>query len=551
MSLPITPSLWLAAAAPLAAVVVLLVGLRWKASSSASVGYVLAVIFALTLFQASLGIVALQSIKGVWDALLIAYIIAPALLLYEVSDEAGVFGTIRHGIEAITPNDLLHVLAFGWVLPSFLQAITGYGAPIAVAAPLLVAIGMKPVWAVAIPIIGHAWGKTFGTLAVAWEALTRVTDVPDPTLALVTTCIMLAVADLLAGVSIAWLYGRWQGIREAWPAVLIIAALHGIGQLIVALIAPNLAMVVPTALALVALFILAQSIYSEPSHVEHSPIMTAGASADISAGYEGRVTSHAQPMPFWLAFSPYLLLTALIMLVELVPFIGEPLASIRFGLPFPPLETGYGVVTAATEAYSEISVLTHPGTLMLVSAVVAFGFFRSGGYIPAGRFDTIGIDTIKTSIPTVMAVMVFVPLALVLEGSGMIVELATGVAQVASAPVYALLSPLIGAVGGFVTGSNLSANILFGPLQSQAAAALELNPAIVLAAQTAGAAIGASIVISAVLLGLGAVGAHGETGNTIRRMLPYVAITLLAIALIALAGTLILPVSGDASAAGR
>ena len=132
----------------------------------------------------------------------------------------------------------------------------------------------------------------------------------------------------------------------------------------------------------------------------------------------------------------------------------------------------------------------------------------------------------------------------------MVLELAAGLAQVASAPMYALLSPLIGAFGGFLTGSNLSANILFGPLQERAATALALNPAIILAAQTAGAAIGSSIAISAVLLGLGAVGASGETANTIRKMMPYVACTLLAIALMTLAGALMFPPIGDANVTG-
>ena len=549
MDLPITLSFWLAAAAPLAAVLVLLIGRGWKASSAAAVGYFVAAILALTLFQASLGNVALQSVKGVWDALVIAYIIAPALLLYEISDEAGAFGAIRRGIEAITPNDLLHVLAFGWVFPSFLQGITGFGAPIAVAAPLLVALGVKPVWAVAIPIIGHAWAKTFGTLGVAWEALTGVTDPSDPTIALVATGIMLAVANLIAGVTIAWLYGRGRGIREAMPALLIVAAIHGLGQLAIALIAPNLANVVPGALALVVIIVLAHKVYNKPSQVKNSPLMRESSSADVPSGdqkSEAPSEGGRQAMPLWLAFGPYLLLTVLIMAAELVPFIGEPLASVRFGLPFPAFETGYGIVTEATDAHGGFSPLTHPGTFLLVSSAIAFWVFRSRGDIPAGRIDEIAVDTIKTSIPTVMAVMAFLPLALVLEGAGMVLELAAGLARVASAQVYALLSPLIGAFGGFLTGSNLSANILFGPLQEQAASALGLNPAVILAAQTAGAAIGSSIAISAVLLGLGAVGAAGETGNTLRKMMPYVAITLLAIALLSLVGTMIFPVDGGA-----
>jgi lactate permease len=310
------------------------------------------------------------------------------------------------------------------------------------------------------------------------------------------------------------------------------------------LFAPNLANVVPGAVALAIVILLARTMYARASKVTGSALMSESVSPDLPAGDGQPADGRRHAMPLWLAFAPYLLLTVLIVTVEIVPFIREPLESVRFGLPFPAFTTDYGVLTEATAAYSEFSLLTHPGTFLLVSSVIAYAFFRSRGDIPAGRIDEIAVDTFKTSIPTVMALIAFVPLALVLEGSGMVLELAAGLAQVASPPFYALLSPLLGAVGGFLTGSNLSANILFAPLQSQAAVALDLNPAFVLAGQTAGAAIGSSIAISAVLLGLGAVGAASETGSTIRRMMPYVAVTLLAIALITLAGTLIFPGNG-------
>ncbi len=366
MDLPLTLGLWIAAAAPLAAVLVLLIGLRWKATSAAAVGYFLAATLALTLFQSSPALVALQSVKGVWDALFIAYVIAPALLLYEISDEAGAFGAIRRGIEAITPNVLLHILAFGWVFPSFLQGITGFGAPIAVAAPLLLALGLKPVWAVAIPIIGHAWAKTFGTLGVAWEALARVTDIADPAATLLATSIMLGAANVLAGIAIAWAYGRWQGIREAWPAVLVLSAIMALGQLGIAQVAPNLANVVPGAVALIVVGMLARKRYAQRSTVVDSPLLRRDDPAPAATGDVPAAAHSGRDMPLWLAFGPYLLLTALIMVVELVPAIGGPLDAVRFGLPFPALETGYGVATAATAAYSGFSPLTHPGTFLLV-----------------------------------------------------------------------------------------------------------------------------------------------------------------------------------------
>ena len=67
------------------------------------------------------------------------------------------------------------MLAIGWVFVSFLQGITGFGVPIAVGAPLLLGIGLDPLMAVVIPMVGHAWGGTFGTLAVAWEQLVAQT----------------------------------------------------------------------------------------------------------------------------------------------------------------------------------------------------------------------------------------------------------------------------------------------------------------------------------------------------------------------------------------
>ena len=71
----------------------------------------------------------------------------------------------------LLPNELLLVLAMGWIFESFLQGITGFGVPVAVGAPLLIGIGVKPLWAVIIPLIGQAWGNTFGTLGAAWDSL--------------------------------------------------------------------------------------------------------------------------------------------------------------------------------------------------------------------------------------------------------------------------------------------------------------------------------------------------------------------------------------------
>ena len=137
---------------------------------------------------------------------------------------------------------------------------------------------------------------------------------------------------------------------------------------------------------------------------------------------------------------------------------------------------------------------------------------------------------------------------------GNVVDLAVGIvigvafSGLVQALVRDLITPLIGMFGGFLTGSNLSSNILFGPLQLQAANALSINASIVLAAQTAGAAIGGAIAISTVLLGLGSVGQSGKTGEVIRRTLPYAAASIVVIGVITVAGVLAFgPAEGQAA----
>lgn len=525
-SIEVSFGLWIVAVAPLAAILIMLVGLRWKAAVAAPLGYFIAAGAALTLFQASPRIIALQTVKGIWDALFILYVIIPALLLYQVSKAAGAFQALRRGIEAYTPNELLHVLAFGWVFASFLQGITGFGAPVAVTAPLLVAVGVVPVWAVIIPLIGHSWANTFGTLAVAWNGLQLVTDMQSPATTAVIAAVMLLLANLLAGFAIAWLFGKGRGVREALPAVLIISAIHGVGQLILAPFVPELAGFLPATAAMGAVILLGRSRwYRSPTGVETSRVMRKGELEQYREKGREKMKKESgaeqKEMSLPLALSPYLVLIALIVLVLLIPPVKNTLSAFQVGLSFPGLETGRGVVTEATDAYSAFSPLTHPGTFLLLSAVFAYVVFRRAGEIGAGRMSEVLVRTVRTSIPTAVALFALVPLAKVMEGSGQTLELALGIAGVAPGAVYAFAAPLIGAVGAFMTSSNLSSNILLGPLQERAAAALDVAQPAILAGQTAGAAIGNSIAPGNVLLGIGAVGLSGRAGEVIRRTIIY------------------------------
>jgi len=168
---PVNLLMWAMAFLPIVVLIILMVKFKWGAAEAAAIGLLITVITGLVFYKADLTLIAVESAKGIWNALVIVLIVWTAILMYQVGDEAKAFLVIRNGMGKLLPNELLLVMALGWVFESFLQGITGFGVPVAVGAPLLIGIGMNPIWAVIIPLFGQAWGNTFGTLGAAWDAL--------------------------------------------------------------------------------------------------------------------------------------------------------------------------------------------------------------------------------------------------------------------------------------------------------------------------------------------------------------------------------------------
>lgn len=115
-------------------------------------------------------------------------------------------------------------LVLGWAFPGFVQGVCGYGAPVAVAAPLLVGLGFEPIFAAATALIGHSWAVTFGSLGSSFSILERLTTLDPGRLALFAA-LFLGIACVLCGYSIAHMYGGWKCMHEGTPAILILWAL--------------------------------------------------------------------------------------------------------------------------------------------------------------------------------------------------------------------------------------------------------------------------------------------------------------------------------------
>jgi len=562
--LPVNPIYAGLAALPLLLLLFTLVVLRWRAHEAASVGMFSAAVVALTAYGMPVEALSVASAKGVWDAVFVLYVILPALVFYHVIERADGFEALRVRIKSFTDNELFLVLAFGWVFVSFMQSISGFGTPIVVVAPLLLALGVKPVYSVAIPLIGHAWANTFGTLGVAWLALVQVTEMQSVAVTALALGVLLWIPNLIAGFSIAWIYGRADAVRYAAPMILVISLIHGGGQLAaVTVIPPEFANFFAATVGLLALGPLAAwDRYASATDAigerlvmaeEATPADGADGTGAVADGGVATPADAVDPddglMSLPLAALPFAVLAAVAFVTAVVTPLGDALGSVQVGLSFPEIATGLGVATEAAAPYSPFAPLSHPGTFLLVSALVAFLAYRRGdhyeGAAARAETDRSGFThaVLATAIPASIAVVSFLVMAKLMDHSGQVLVLAEGTASIATPNTYGFLSPLIGSLGAFMTSSNTASNILFGGLQQQTAAQLGgVSEALILGGQSAGGAVGNAISPGNVILGTTAAGIVGREGDVLRVTIPWVAVVAalvgLAIVLLNAAGLL-------------
>jgi lactate permease len=526
--LPVDLIHWLVAVAPVVVLLILLAGRGWTAQRAGPVAMVLAAVSAMVVFQTPFATLLTSIGAGLWDAVFVLLVVWSALLLYRVTAAAGAFDALRSGIERFSQNRLFLVMAFGWVFASFLQGVAGFGVPVAVVAPLLVALGVKPVAAVVIPLIGHAWANTFGTLGVAWLAMEQVIDVKDPTTTVLQAAVLLWIPNLLAGFTVAWLFGRGPAVRHAWPMVLVISLVHGGGQLAVVAFNPVLSAFLASAAALLALYPLSRwSRYDEPvgADLEDLPAIEDDAK---ELGHQGRPN-----MSFAWSLVPYAVLTISAVVALAIPPVQEALETFELGPAISRTTTGYDVERPAADPYSPITPLTHPAAFLLLATAAAAVAYRAKGYfaMEPGRSDPAAIarSTASDAVPASIAIVTFLVLAQVLDYSGQTEVLARGIANAIPPTLFAALASAIGVLGAFMTSSNTSANLLFADLQQSVAESGGLPEPPILAAQTAGAAVGNAIGPASIVLGTSTAGIQGEEGAVLRRTLPWTAATTVAV----------------------
>lgn len=500
---------------PILIILVLMVGFRWGAARAGAAGYLSSLIIALSFFGTGPELLAYAHAKALLLTIDVLMIIWAAFLLYRVADEAGAIQTIGQALPLLTPDRALQALIIGWVFASFLQGVGGFGVPVAVIAPILVGLGFSPLAAVVIPSIGHGWSVTFGSLGSSFNALMAATELPAQLLA-PPAALFLGLSAIPVGMMVAHAAGGFSAVRRTLIPVLITGAVMG-GTMFIVVFSGH--------------WFVGSFIGSLAGLIVSIPI-------SLSSRKDLAVDKKVDYRKLMVALSGYLILIVVTLGVRLMPGIEYLLGGFEIQVFFPEIITADGYSTAAGPGRT-LNIFLHTGMLLFYSAVLAYVVYRLAGFYQKGSIRRILNGTIRRVMSSSVSIASMVSMAVIMQHAGMTDTLARGLAQ-GVGMFYPLTAAWIGALGAFMTGSNTNSNVVFGQLQMRTAELLGYSLAIILAAQTSGAALASIMAPTKVVVGASTAGMAGREGDVLRKLLPYTVILLVITSLLAAAAVWIL-----------
>jgi lactate permease len=549
---PVSDSLGLTAifaVLPILTLFVLLGGLKLKAQWAALIALAVAMAVAMIVYGMPVDQTGLSALEGATFGLFpIMWIVVAAIWVYNMTVETGHFAVLRRSFGAISDDQRIQAVIVAFCFGALLEALAGFGTPVAITAVMMIALGFRPIKAAAIALVANTAPVAFGAIAIPITTLSEITGLDKgdlgamvgrqtPFLALVVPLILIGMVD-----------GR-RGIRQAWPVAVVGGLTFAVGQFACSnFISVELTDIVAALLSTAAIVaflrvwspgepLLAEDTaptgrFQRPAAAGasvHDPVME----KEVARRDD---TTRDSKLDVLRAYAPYLIIIVVFSIAQ-IPAVKNKLAESPWTTTFQ--WPGLDVRTPDGEAVSSLTFnlnwLPAAGTLMLISGLITMAVL---GVSPGRAVRVFGrtLDQLKWAIVTVASVLA---LAYVMNQSGQTITL--GLWAAGAGAFFAFLSPMIGWLGVAVTGSDTSSNALFGALQVTAAKDAGMSQTLLAAANSSGGVLGKMISPQNLAIGAAAVGLAGQEGDLFRKVLGWSIVLMLAMcALVYLQSTAVL-----------
>ena len=514
---------------PLITLFVLLGGLKWSAHWAALSSLAVAIVVALAVYTMPVGQALDSALLGaVFGLFPIMWIVWNAIWIYNMTEATGHFAVLRRTFGRVSDDQRVQAVIIAFCFGALLEALAGFGTPVAITAVMLIALGFQPMKAAAVALVANTAPVAFGAIAIPIITLGEITGIPKEDLGAMvgrqTPVLALFVPLILVG-----MVDGMRGVRQTWPAAVVGGFVFAIAQFACSnYVSVELTDIVASLLATGAIVALLQVWQpSEPirgERLQRGPAIAGAATADaaLEAEVRRKQDDHRDSRGEILgAYAPYLIIIAVFALAQLGPvktFLAD--AGTEFGWPGLDIRDAEGEPASATTF--KLNWLSAAGTLLLISGLLTMVALKVS---PRRALQVYGrsLDQLKWATLTVAAVL---GLAFVMNLSGQTITLGLWIAGAGG--ILAFLSAIIGWLGVAVTGSDTSSNSLFGALQVSAAREAGLDPTLLAAANSSGGVLGKMISPQNLAIGAAAVGLGGREGELFRRVFGW-SVLLLAI----------------------
>ena len=467
------------------------------------------------------GAIVLGFLSGLWP---IGWIVLMAVWLYRISVWAGNFDIVRSSISAITTDQRIQMLLIAYCFGGFLEGAAGFGIPVAICAALLVSLGFQPLRASVLALVGNVASGAYGAIGIP---VSNGAEKGGVALAALSTdmVFVLQIFAILCPVVMVMLQDGLRGLRQTGVVALITGAVFGGGQSLMLLVlgSPELVDIIAPLLSLVVLALIMQ--FWSPGHVFREP------GAPCPESVQELKQKRQTFIGIVRAWSPFIFLSVTILLWSTVlkpvfaPGGTLGFASFSFGMPgvhqaiqqMPPIVAA----PKAVEAVYTWNILGASGTAILVAAIVTI---LTASITWREAFEELHATRQQLQLPILMICLVMA-VANVMNYSGMISAIALAVA--AAGTVFPLLSPIIGWIGVFVTGSVVNNNTLFAGLQATTAQQIGVSQSLLVAANTAGGVAAKIVSPQSIAIAAAAVGSAGQESTITSMGFRYSVILLL------------------------
>jgi lactate permease len=494
------------AALPIGLILVLMVGARWPAGRAGVTGLVATLLLAWlgfglgTRVYPDLGPLSAASgtlMEALFTTATILWILLPALSIYNLQSRTGGLDVLQGAVGRLTADPRMLAILVGWFFALFLEGAAGFGTPVALAAPFLVAAGFGRVEAVSLVLIGHAVGVSFG--AVGTPVLPQIAVTPFTALEISRStgnyhALLGWIMPLFLALIVSRALPRGAG---GWRSLTLWALLAG-------------------SFFAVPFFVFSRWVGPELPTLAGSlvgMIVFVLVLSRLGRRRLGETATEEEPLPgrsVLRAGSPYLVLVGFVLLTRLI-------APVRDGLQAISWEWNH-----LGEFGGSVMPAYHPGTALLVGLLAGAAIQRAPVRALGGAILTSGHQL----LPVAVALAAMLGLSRLMVHAEMIESLAAAAATIG--PAWPVLAPLVGVLGTFVTGSATASNILFTDFQQATADSVGLPALPLIGAQGFGAAVGNLICPHNIIAGAATVGLSGREGEILRRtLLPCVVYAML------------------------